>query len=61
MRIDILISTLPKGINDLEMAIEEQNIKNAIGKMLSDMGYTKFIVAGSDMLQDDVKGKVVLD
>jgi len=61
MRIDILVSALPRGINDLEMSIEEQNIKNSIGKLLHDMGYKKFIIAGSDMISDKLKSKVVLD
>lgn len=61
MRIDILVSVLPKGINDLEISIEEHNLKNAIGKALAEAGYEKFIVAGSDMIKDDVKKKVVLD
>ena len=61
MRIDILVSVLPKGINDLEAGIEEYNLKNAIGKLLAEQGYEKFIVAGSDILNENVKNKVVLD
>ena len=61
MRIDILVSVLPKGVNDLEVSIEEHNLKNAIGKVLVELGYKKFTVAGSDMINEDVKKKVVLD
>ena len=61
MRIDILVSVLSKGINDLERSIEEHNLKNAIGKVLSEYGYEKFTVAGSDIINESVKKKVVLD
>jgi len=61
MRIDILVSVLSKGINDLERSIEEYNLKNAIGKVLLEYGYEKFTVAGSDIINESVKKKVVLD
>lgn len=61
MRIDILISVLSKGINDLEASLEEHNLKNDIGKLLWESGYDKFTVVGSDILNPDVKGKVTLD
>lgn len=61
MRIDILVSVLSKGINDLEAITEEHNLRNAIAKLLVEKGYEKFVVAGSDMIRDDVKGKVTLD
>lgn len=61
VRIDILVSVLLKGINDLEAGIEEHNLKNAIGKLLAEQGYEKFIVAGSDIINENVKNKVVLD
>ena len=60
MRIDILVSVLPKGINDLEVGVEEHNLKNAIGKLLADQGY-KFVVAGSEIVNEGTKKKVVLD
>lgn len=61
IRIDILVSVLAKGINDLETSIEEHNLKNVIGRAVFDSGYEKFVIAGSDLLSDDTKGKVVLD
>lgn len=61
MRIDILVSVIPKGINELEKAMEEQNLKNVIGKAVFDSGYQKFVIAGSDLLSDNTKAKVVLD
>jgi hypothetical protein len=61
MRIDVLVSVLSKGINDLECAIEEENLRQAIGKLLYEQGYTKFTVVGSDIINDNVKSKVVLD
>jgi hypothetical protein len=61
VRIDILVSVIPKGINELEKAMEEQNLKNVIGKAVFDSGYQKFVIAGSDLLSDNTKAKVVLD
>lgn len=60
MRIDILVSCLPKGMNELDIAIEEHNLINEIAKLLNDKGY-KFVIADSDIIRDDVKNKVVLD
>jgi hypothetical protein len=60
MRIDILVSAIPKGINELEMAIEERNLINDIARLLSDKGY-KYAIADSDVIRDDVKTRVVLD
>ena len=37
---------------------EEIAIKNAIGKTLYDMGYTKFAVAGGDMISGEIKNTV---
>lgn len=61
MRIDIVVSVLSESKNHLEASIEEHNLKNSIGKLLHEMGYEKFTVAGSDMLSDETKNKVVLD
>lgn len=61
MRIDIALSVIPKGINDLEVYMEEQNIKNEIGRLLREKGYDRFIVVGSDILNEETKSKVVLD
>lgn len=47
--------------NHLEVEIEELNLKNSIGKLLYDMGYEKYTVAGSELLNDNIKNKVVLD
>lgn len=55
MRIDILVSVIPKGINRLEVTIEENNLKNAIGKLLTEKGYDKFTVASNDIINDNVK------
>lgn len=44
MRIDILVSVLPKGVNALEVGVEELNLKNAIAKTVREHGYEKFIV-----------------
>lgn len=55
MRIDILVSVIPKGINHLEVAIEENNLKNAIGKLLTEKGYDKFTVVSNDIINDNVK------
>ena len=40
MRIDILVSVLPKGVN----ALEVHNLKNAIAKTVREHGYKKFVV-----------------
>lgn len=61
MRIDILVSVLSKEVDNLETIIEEHNLKNEIAKLLVEKGYEKFIVAGSDMISDDVKRKATLD
>ena len=55
LRIDILVSVIPKGINRLEVTIEENNLKNAIGKLLTEKGYDKFTVASNDIINDNVK------
>jgi len=60
MRIDILVSAISKGINEIEVAIEEHNLINDIARLLSDKGY-KYAIADSDIIRDDVKARVVLD
>lgn len=61
MRIDIIISVLSKETNQLKAALEEYELKNSIGKLLYEKGYKKFVVAGSDVLSDKIKDKIVLD
>jgi hypothetical protein len=61
IRIDILVSALPKGINELEQQMEEENLRQAIGKLLGECGYTKFVVVGGSYLNKDTKAKVALD
>lgn len=55
MRIDICISALPKGTNDLQTWAEEQNLKQDISNLLITKGYTKYIIAGSEMIRDEIK------
>ena len=61
IRIDILASVLSRGINALEQEIEEENLRQAIGKFLVEQGYTKFVVTGGSFLNKDIKEKAVLD
>ena len=59
MRIDILVSVISNGINDLESSVEEHNLKNDIKQLLEEKGYKKFSLSGSDKTK--TKGKVSLD
>lgn len=62
MRIDLLVSVLPKETDSLKTFIEEDKLKNIICKLLAEKGYKKFTVASSDAINiaKDSEGNKVL-
>lgn len=56
-RIDIVVSALAKGINDLEATVEEKKLEYEIAKLLREKGYKKYFVASGDMVSEKINSK----
>ncbi len=54
-RIDIALSILTKETDKIKIANDENDIKSAIGRILYDMGYEKFIVIDGQYIDSALK------